>query len=167
MSTRRLEPRPLTAAAFQAFGDVIEGGGAEELINAGTTRQFADLARVDVAPRDGRVRVSIYRVTPYALPLEIRMLERHPLGSQLFMPLHGEPFLIVTAAPSESFDIGDVHAFVTNGRQGVNYRPGTWHHPVIALRNPSEFLVIDRAGPGSNCDERPVAAGALVLEAPR
>lgn len=166
MSARRLQPQPLTAQAFRAFGEVIEGSGAEELINAGTTRRFSDLARIDVTPEAGRVRVSIYRVTPYSLPLEIRMLERHPLGSQLFMPLRGEPFLIVTAPRGDAFDVTDVQAFVTNGRQGVNYSPGTWHHPVIALRNPSEFLVVDRAGPGGNCDERPIAAGALRLELP-
>ena len=86
-------------------------------------------------------------MNPYELPLAIAMLERHPLSSQLFMPLSAAPFLVVVAPPGEHVDRANVRAFVTNGAQGVNYRRGTWHHPVIALENPSEFLVVDRVGP--------------------
>jgi ureidoglycolate lyase len=161
-----LRPEPLTAQAFALFGDVIEATGAAELVNAGTAKSFADLARVDVATSEGRPRVGIYRVIPYELPLAIRMLERHALGSQLFMPLHGEPFLVVVAPPGDRIDPGSVRAFVTDGRQGVNYRPGTWHHPVIALRNPSEFLVVDRGGPGKNFEEYSLESAALVVSRP-
>lgn len=159
-----LRPQPLTAAAFAAFGDVIETGSEAAVINRGTTRHFGDLARVDVAAQGGRPHVSIYRVVPYPLPLSIAMLERHPLGSQAFIPLHDESFLIVVAPPGDRIERNAVRAFVGNGRQGVNYRPGTWHHPVIALRDPSEFLVIDRTGPGANCDEHPFEPGSLILE---
>ncbi len=155
MSTSRivLRPEPLTADAFRRFGDVIEAGDAYELINRGTAQKFADLANIDVATDGGRPSISIYRVVPYKLPLTIRMLERHPLGSQLFMPLHGEPFLIVAAPAGDRIDPSSVRAFITNGRQGINYHRGTWHHPLIALRDSSEFLIVDRAGPGKNCDE--------------
>lgn len=163
--TITLRPEPLTAAGFAAFGDVIESSVAYQLINRGTTRHFDDLAQIDVASGGGRPQVSIYRVVPYELPLAIRMLERHPLGSQLLMPLHDEPFLIVVAPRGERIDPGSVKAFVTNGRQGVNYRPGTWHHPVIALRDPSEFLVVDREGPGRNCDEHVFEGESLLLNA--
>lgn len=152
-ATTILRPQPLAAAEFAAFGDVIAPGDASQLINRGTARQFDDLARVDVATEDGRPRVSIYRVVPYAQPLTIRMLERHPLGSQLFMPLRGEPFLVVVAPAGDGIDPASVRAFLANGAQGVNYHRGTWHHPVIALRDPSEFLVLDRSGPGGNYDE--------------
>lgn len=148
-----LHPRPLSAAAFVPFGEVIEAGDAAELINRGTTRQFGDLARIEVATDGGRPRLSIYRVVPYELPLAIAMLERHPLGSQCFVPLHDEPFLIVVAPAGDRIERSSVRAFVSNGRQGVNYHPGTWHHPVIALRDPSEFLVLDRGGAGKNYDE--------------
>lgn len=166
MSPRRLVPQPLTAAAFAPFGDVIESADAFSVINSGTTQQFADLAQVQVSDAGGAPRVSIYRVAPYELPLPLRMLERHPLGSQLFMPLHGERFLVVVAPRGDRIDPGAVRAFVTNGRQGVNYRPGTWHHPVIALGDRSDFLVLDRTGPGANCDEFPLDPQALLLAAP-
>jgi ureidoglycolate lyase len=94
------------------------------------------------------------------------MLERHPLSSQLFMPLSAAPFLVVVAPPGENVDRTSVRAFVTNGAQGVNYRRGTWHHPVIALANPSEFLVVDRVGPGANCDEFFFDGEKLLLERP-
>jgi ureidoglycolate lyase len=81
------------------------------------------------------------------------MLERHPLGSQLFMPLSADPFVVVVAPPAAVPDREAVRAFLTNGRQGVNYRRGAWHHPLIALAAGREFLVIDRGGPGENCDE--------------
>jgi ureidoglycolate lyase len=150
---RVLRPEPLTADAFAGFGDVIQTGGAYELINRGTTRQFADLARIDVAANGGRPCISIYRARPHELPLTIAMLERHPLSSQFFIPLHDEPFLIVVAPGDEAPDATAMRAFVSNGRQGINFRRGTWHHPLIAIRDPSEFLVVDRAGDGRNCDE--------------
>lgn len=166
MSARLLVPQPLTAAAFEPFGDVIESAEEFAVINRGTTHQFADLAKIDVTAAEGKPRVSIYCVVPYDLPLPLLMLERHPLGSQLFMPLHGERFLVVVAPRGDRIDPGAVRAFVTSGRQGVNYRPGTWHHPVIALGDLSEFLVLDRAGSGANCDESLLDPDALLLAAP-
>lgn len=163
---RILVPRALTAAAFAPFGDVIEAGARFETINRGTTQQFADLARIDVAERGGRPRVGLYRVSPYPLPMVVTMLERHPLGSQLFMPLRAEPFLIVVAPRGDSVPPASVAAFFTNGEQGVNYHRGTWHHPVIALREASEFLVLDREGPGENCDECSFERESLVLQPP-
>jgi ureidoglycolate lyase len=148
-----LRPEPLIADAFRPFGDVIEAGDAYELINSGTTRKFADLANIDVSAEGGRPCISIYRATPYKLPLTIRMLERHPLGTQLFMPLHRNPFLIVVAPAGDSIDVGNLRAFMTGGHQGINYRRGVWHHPLIALRNSDDFVVVDRLGPASNCDE--------------
>jgi ureidoglycolate lyase len=166
VTARLLVPAALTASAFEPFGDVVEPAGEFSVINGGTTHQFANLARVEVSEAGGTPRVSIYGVVPYELPLPIRMLERHPLGSQLFMPLTGQRFLVVVAPRGDRIDPATVKAFVTNGRQGVNYRPGTWHHPVIALDDLSTFLVIDRAGPGANCDEFTLEPGALLLAAP-
>jgi ureidoglycolate lyase len=86
------------------------------------------------------------------LPYRFDMVERHPLGSQAFVPLNGQRFVVVVAPPGESVEIESLRAFVTNGRQGVNYHRGTWHMPLIALEAGQEFLVIDRAGEGANCD---------------
>jgi len=164
VAVRVLTPEPLTAAAFAGFGDVVATGEAHELINRGTARQYADLAQIDIAAGGGRPRISIYRAVPFELPLPIVMLERHPLSSQLFMPLHGEPFLIVVAPAGNRVDASAVRAFVTNGRQGINYPRGTWHHPLIALLDPSEFLVVDRAGHGKNCDEFFFESREIVLQ---
>ncbi|HXH01935.1 MAG TPA: ureidoglycolate lyase [Candidatus Competibacteraceae bacterium] len=159
----RLCTEPLTREAFAPFGDVIETEGRDAfLINWGRTQRFHDLARVEIEGPDARPLINIFRSQPWALPVEIRMLERHPLGSQAFMPLSEEPFLVVVAPPGETFSAADIRAFLTNGRQGVNYARGTWHHPVLALNRMSDFLVVDRGGPGHNCDERELTEPVLV-----
>jgi ureidoglycolate lyase len=166
VTARALAIAPLTASAFAPFGEVVEAGMRESLINAGTARQYADLATVDVAAEGGQPRVSLYRSEARAWPVEVRMLERHPLGSQLFMPLSADPFLLVVAPPSPVPERGAVRAFRSNGRQGVNYRRGTWHHPLIALAAGREFLVLDRGGPGANCEEFAFADGGFLLPRP-
>ncbi|OBX37719.1 ureidoglycolate lyase [Halomonas elongata] len=90
------------------------------------------------------------------MPLTLDFLERHPQGSQAFVPMHEERFLIVVAPPGESIDPESVRAFVTDGRQGVNYRAGTWHAIQSVLEREGEFLVVDRGGQGNNCDEYPI-----------
>jgi ureidoglycolate lyase len=153
-----LSPQPLQAEAFAPFGEVIAAAGAFTRINNGSAQHYADLAPIDVAREGGRARVGIYRARPVALPLPIRMLERHPLGSQLFMPLDGQCFLIVVAPAGDTVEPAAIRAFVSNGHQGVNYRRGTWHHPLLALGQECDFLVLDRAGAGANCDEIAISA---------
>ncbi len=167
MNRIALQAIPLTAAAFKSFGDVLGTEGAYTLINDGTTLQFPDLAQVDVLSEGGRPRVSIYRATPYATPLSVLRLERHPLSSQLFMPLSSEPFLVIVGEGEDAIVPSCVRAFVTNGHQGINYHRGTWHHPVLALGREAEFLVIDREGSGDNCEEFffPAETG-LILDYP-
>ncbi|WP_102960165.1 ureidoglycolate lyase [Mangrovicella endophytica] len=156
----------LTADAFRPFGEVIEPDNAAEirLINGGTTTRFHDIAPVDVSSQGGRPLISIFRGKPFALPIEITMLERHPLGSQAFMPLSNRPYLVVVA-PDESGRPGRPQAFLATDRQGVSYSRGTWHHPLLALEDVSDFLVIDRGGTGSNLQEwmltQPVTITAL------
>ncbi len=145
---------PLTRAAFQPFGDVIETEGAARFeINNGAATRFHDLARVDVAAKGGHALVNVFRARPLPMPLTIAMLEKHPLGSQAFMPLGAEPFLVVVAPPGEAVAPDDLRVFLTNGRQGVSYARGVWHHPVIALDRETDFLVVDRGGPGNNLVE--------------
>ncbi|ACR28470.1 ureidoglycolate lyase [Burkholderia glumae] len=143
----------LTRAAFAPFGDVIETAGATRIpINLGTTTRFHDLARIDVADGGGRPLVNLFRGEPRALPFEVTMLERHPLGSQAFLPLDARPYLVVVA-PAGELDPARIRAFVTHGWQGVNYAKGVWHHPLIALGQTSDFIVVDRGGEGVNLDE--------------
>ncbi len=161
-----LLPRPLTRAAFAPFGDVIETEGAQHFpINGGTTERFHDLARLDMLD-GGRAIVSIFRGQPRSYPMEILMLERHPLGSQAFIPMQGLPYLVVVAETQPaSGEPGTLHAFLARGDQGVNYAAGTWHHPLLAMREVSDFVVIDRRGDGHNCDEFTHAEPALLQAA--
>jgi len=155
-----LRPRPLTPEAFAPFGDVISAEAAREAIdiNAGWCVRFHDLAAVDVADEGGRACVSIFRARPLPPPIAIETMERHPLGSQAFMPLSGRDYLVVVA-PAGPFDRGAVAAFRAGGGQGVNYHKGVWHHFLLALEAPSDFLVIDRAGPGDNVEEVRLTGG--------
>ncbi len=147
----RLVVQPLSAEAFAAFGEVIAPGSARRAypINAGTAQRFDDLARIDVAAEAGRPTLGIVHARPRALPFEVRMLERHPLGSQAWIPLAGARYLVVVARDPSSQPV----AFLAARGEGVNYARGTWHHPLIALDAAADFLVLDRAGPGDNCDE--------------
>jgi len=162
----RLAVQALSAPAFAPFGDVLACDGSRHYpINEGTTQRYDDLARIDAGPH-GRVIVSIFRGQPRAFPLRIAMMERHPLGSQTFMPLQGTPYLVVVAEPGSPATLpGRLHAFLARGDQGVNYARGVWHHPLIAIGQVSDFLVIDSRGGGPNCDEAELAQ-AVVLEHP-
>jgi ureidoglycolate lyase len=166
-SVLRLRPVPLTRDLFAPFGDVIETQGHPHYtINSGYAERYSDLAQIDVGERDGQVRVNIFHARARDLPMPIRMVERHPLSSQMFVSLAAKPFLVVVARPGHQPAPGDLHAFVTNGRQGVNYARGTWHHPLIAYGTASDFLVLDRNGPGRNVDEAAFGDDEIVLEAP-
>ena len=150
---------PLSDQAFAPFGDVIEVSDAARhfSINAGYAERYHDLARVEVASAGGRPLISIFRARPRTLPLALTLLERHPLGSQAFMPLSGLPYLVVVAPAADATrpDLSRVRCFRAGPGQGVNYAAGTWHHPLLALQAECDFLVVDRGGAASdhNCDE--------------
>ena len=143
---------PLTREAFAPYGEVIDPGATAQdyAVNEGTAVRFDALANVDTGAEGGRTVISIFRAQPRAFPFEVAMLERHPLGSQAFVPLHPALRYIVVVADDPA---ATPRAFLAEGGQGVNYRRGTWHHPLIALDRGGDFLVVDRAGEGGNCDE--------------
>ncbi|HEX8366595.1 MAG TPA: ureidoglycolate lyase [Allosphingosinicella sp.] len=149
---REMTPEPLTAQAFAPFGSVIEASDeAVKLdINQGHAVRYDALAEVDVAEGGGVPVISLFRAKPLA-ELVLRVFERHPLGSQTFVPLSGRPYL-VAVAPAGPFDPAQIHLFRAEGDQGVHYRKGTWHHFLLVLEE-SDYLVIDRAGPPDNCEE--------------
>lgn len=153
----QLRAQPLTREAFAPFGTVIQTAGAHHFpINQGSTERYHALAEVTLDGPPARAIISLFRGEPVRPPVPLRLLERHPLGSQAFMPLQGRPYLVVVAPPGEAFALADLRAFLARGEQGVSYAPGVWHHPLLALEAVSDFLVVDRDGPGSNCDERPL-----------
>lgn len=158
-----LRPQPLTSEMFAPFGEVIQRDGARHYpINGGTAERFHDLARIEPGP-DGHVIVSIVRSQPRIAPMSLTMMERHPLGSQAFIPLQAMPYLVVVAESLPGLrQPGAMHAFLARGDQGVNYGPGVWHHPLFALHQTSDFLVIDRQGLGANCEEFTLPAAVLI-----
>lgn len=160
----RLRPEPLSTDAFAPFGDVIAprpaGDPAAFPINGGMVTRHHDLATVELG--GGRALINLFEARPYTFPMEISMMERHPLGSQAFIPLSERPFVVVVAPPGDALLPASLRAFITNGRQGVNYRAGVWHHMLLALGEPSFFAVVDRGGDGNNCDERRLAQPLLI-----
>lgn len=158
-----LRPLPLTPDRFEPYGDVIESAGYERAaMNAARFERFDDLCTIDLAD-NGKIAVSIARCrVATSLPYRVDTVERHPLGSQAFVPLSPAKMIVVVAPPEESVDTADLRAFVTNGRQGINYRRGTWHMPLIAFTAGQEFLIIDRGGEEPNCDEHVLDVPVLV-----
>lgn len=157
-----LKPKPLTAAAFAPYGEVIEATGPHTVVNAGYARRYGERAEVDTASASGRTGIQLFVVEPWPRPIALVRLERHPLGSQAFIPLSTTPFLVAVAPSGDRPHGEQVALFLTNGVQGVNYRRGVWHHPALALEAMT-FAVIDRVGPGANCEECAIAALQVVL----
>lgn len=159
-----LTVKPLTALAFAPFGEVIEAAPSTmRLINGGTTERFHALFSPDVVGEGARVIVNIFRGQPRAFPYEIGMMERHPLGSQSFSPLSGRPFL-VAVSEDEGGRPARPQVFLARPDQGVNYRRNVWHHPLMAIGEVSDFLVVDRDGPGNNLEEHFFASPYRILE---
>lgn len=153
--SRVLIVKPLDAHAFGPFGEVIapEAAARSFPINEGRCTRFHDLATVDCASQEGRAGISLFRADPQGLPITLAMLERHPLGSQTFVPLSRTPYLVVVSESPDTMP----QAFLVCGGQGVSYRRGTWHHPLLALDVVSDFLVVDRIGSGDNCETAELA----------
>lgn len=150
-----LELQALTRESFAPYGDVIEpGAGQKSTMNDGRFDRYDDLCRLET-DAGGHIAVGIAEcVEATALPYEFDRVERHPRGSQAFVPLDFCRFVVAVAPPGEIVGAADMCAFVTNGQQGVNYHRGTWHMPLIAPEKGQRFLIVDRAGDSPNCEER-------------
>lgn len=153
MTDRTLHLQDLTAEAFAPYGDVIERRDDKKLpMNADRFARFNDLADVDTGSAPGNVNISIIDcVQVSALPYDIALLERHPKGSQAFIPLGNEAFVVVVAPAADIPDVGALRAFRCNGDQGINMHRGIWHIPLIGFRAGQTFLIVDYKG-GDNCD---------------
>jgi ureidoglycolate lyase len=150
----KLVAKELSREAFAPYGEVVAVTNENEIldINYGRTQRHHRLASVQLGGDDAIAIASIFRSQAVELPFRVEVMERHPLGSQMFMPLSGHPYL-VAVAPAGEFDWTAVELFLAQADQGVNYHAGTWHHYCLALEGVSDFLVVDRDGAGDNCDE--------------
>ena len=148
--TRILRPAALSADAFAPFGDLLEATGDHRLINEGLCRRHHDRARLDFG--SGRAGVSIFNALARALPYDFDLVERHPEGSQAFLPMTQHPFLVIVA-PDEEGRPGTPRAFLTAPGQGINLLRGIWHGVLAPLAEPGLFAVVDRIGEGPNLEE--------------
>ena len=156
MTQVKLIAQPLTREAFKPYGDVLEINGAAHFsINAGTIERHHDLAQLNVGDDpQAKVIVSIASTNQTTrLPCRIKLVERHPLGTQVFYPLTAEPMIIVVCEHSNKPQPASLKAFVSDGEQGINFHRNVWHAPLIALNAHERHIIIDRAGPGNNCEE--------------
>ncbi|WP_026202704.1 ureidoglycolate lyase [Bradyrhizobium sp. WSM2793] len=150
MTTLPIEP--LTRPAFAPFGEVVETEGLTPLsINQGYAARYNGLANIDVGAEGGHINISWFVASARPAPIAIRLMERHPLGSQLFMPLSGGNWLVVVCTDPRT--PSSYRAFAANGKQGVNYARNCWHQPLLVLEDASSFLVVDRKGGGDNLEE--------------
>lgn len=155
-----LRAQPLTAAAFARFGDVLEIAGApDRLINQGLCGRYHDRARLDFA--DGRAGISLFDAAPRALPCRLEMVERHPLGSQCFIPLNGVPFLVTVAEDAGGRPV-NIRAFLTAPGQSVNLLRGIWHGVLAPIGARGHYAVVDRIGDGANLEEHWFDTPALI-----
>ena len=147
----KIPTEPLLALAFAPYGDVLDTTGTpDRMINAGLCARFHDRARIDIA--DGRAGLSVFDAVARSLPYAFDLVERHPLGSQAFVPMTQAPFLVIVA-PDEHGTPGTPRAFLTNGAQGINLHRGTWHGVLTPLQAPGLFAVLDRIGEEPNLEE--------------
>lgn len=142
-----IHTEPLTATAFAPFGDVLEATGDYRLINDRFCQRHHDRARLEFG--DARPGLSVFHAQARALPYAFDLIERHPEGSQAFIPMTAQPFLVIVAASPDARP----RAFLTNGAQGINLRVGTWHGVLTPLQDPGLFVVLDRIGPTANLEE--------------
>lgn len=163
MSTT-ITARPLTADAFAPFGDVLEATGDPDwLINAGACGRWNDRARLDF-DADGRAGISLFKAEPRALPYTLDLMERHPLGSQAFVPMSMTSFLVCVAG-DESGAPGVPEAFLTAPGQAINIHRNVWHGVLTPLEAPGLFAVVDRIGVGSNLAEHVLVPPLVVVAA--
>ncbi|WP_281992973.1 ureidoglycolate lyase [Sulfitobacter geojensis] len=150
--SREVKVEPLSAAAFAPFGDVLDASGTpDKIINAGLCGRHHDRAHLDFGP-EGRAGISIFNAEERSLPYELTLLERHPDGSQAFLPMTGNPFLVIVAT-DENGTPGAPRAFMTAPHQGINFHRGIWHGVLTPLSAPGLFAVVDRIGNTANLEE--------------
>ena len=145
-----VEPKPITKENFSKFGDVITTENIKPLeINNGYAKRFNDIAKIDTSNENGKTTISIFSALKRSFPMKIDMMEKHPLGSQAFIPMKETTFLTLVAPEGEKPDLEKIESFIVPKGIGVNYKTGIWHFPLISTED-MDFLVVDRIGLGDN-----------------
>ena len=135
---------------FTKYGELISSDDVYPIdINAGYAKRFDNLADLNTSKDGGKTIVSIFSALKRTFPMKINMMEKHPLGSQAFIPMKETTFLSFVAPPGKSPEISKIQSFIIPPKTGINYKPGIWHFPLISTED-TNFLVIDRKGNGEN-----------------
>lgn len=151
--SKTIPTEPLTAEAFASFGEVLEATGEpDKIINQGLCGRFHDRATLDFTGDGARAGISLFLSEKRVLPYTLEMVERHPLGSQAFLPMTQEPYLVIVC-PDDNGKPGQPRAFITASGQGINFFRNTWHGVLTPLSEPGLFAVVDRIGDGDNLEE--------------
>ena len=150
MTNLIIRPKPITKENFKKFGDMITTQDIKPLeINDGYAKRYDGIANLNTSSDNGETTISIFSALKRNFPMKIDMMEKHPLGSQAFIPMKETTFLVFVAPKEEKLDLNKIEAFIVPPGIGVNYNPGTWHFPLISTED-MNFLVVDRKGPGDN-----------------
>ena len=150
MTEKIITPIPITKENFAKYGDMISTKDIKPLeINKGYAKRYDDIAKLSTSKDNGETTISIFSALKRNFPMKIDMMEKHPLGSQAFIPMKETTFLVLVAPEGEKPDIKKIESFIVPPGIGVNYNPGTWHFPLISTED-MNFLVVDRKGSGNN-----------------
>ena len=145
-----IKPTGITRENFAAYGDLISSDAIKPMnINAGYAKRFDNLAKINTSKNKGETIVNIFSALKRSFPMKIDMMEKHPLGSQAFVPMKETIFLSFVAPPGDGPKINKIQSFIIPPKTGINYKPGIWHFPLISTED-TDFLVIDRKGSGNN-----------------
>ena len=146
----KITPKTITKENFSKFGDMITTNELKPIeINNGYAKRFDGIANLNTSNDNGETTISIFSALKRNFPMAIDMMEKHPLGSQAFIPMKETTFLVFVAPAGNSPNISKIKSFIIPPKMGINYKPGVWHFPLIALED-TNFLVIDRKGDGEN-----------------
>ena len=147
---KNIKPIKVNRSNFAMYGDLISTSDINPMnINAGYAKRFDNLADLNTSKDSGKTIVSIFSALKRTFPMKIDMMEKHPLGSQAFIPMKETTFLCFVAPPGKTPEINKIQSFVIPPKTGINYKPGIWHFPLISTED-TNFLVIDRKGKGEN-----------------
>ena len=145
-----IKPIKITRNNFSKYGDLISSNGINPMdINVGYAKRFDNLANIDTSKDEGKTIISIFSALKRTFPMKIDMMEKHPLGSQTFMPMKETTFICFVAPEGQFPEVNKIESFIIPPKSGINYKPGIWHFPLISTED-TDFLVIDRKGSGKN-----------------
>ena len=159
-----VEPKPINKENFSKFGELVTTEGLKSIdINNGYAKRFEEAVKLDTLQDRGETTISIFSALKRTFPMKIDMMEKHPLGSQAFIPMKETTFLCFVAPPGDSPEISKIQSFIVPPKNGINYKPGIWHFPLISTED-TNFLVIDRKGSGNNLKIENLDKDQIVLK---